>query len=74
MAVPRLYYLHRHRIPMGMCTANKFPVIYYQKRFDQASFPILTEKFLNRIIIFGLELCYSVEKYSTKDAAIQLSA
>jgi hypothetical protein len=37
--------------------------MYSQKRFSQAKFPII-----------NLKLCYSLEKYSPVDAAIQLSA
>ncbi len=53
------------------CTALKtiyFPFMYIQKRFNQASYV------QNGIKMFSLELCYSVKKYSTADAAIQLSA
>ncbi len=44
-------------------TANNFRFMYSQKRFSQATFPII-----------NLKLCYSLEKYSPVDAAIQLSA
>jgi hypothetical protein len=43
----------------------------YQKRFSQASLLISSKYFRNSIIMFSLELGYSVEKL---DAAIQLSA
>jgi hypothetical protein len=48
--------------------------MYSQKGFSQASFLLSTKYFQNRIIMFCLELGYSVEKYnSTTDAASQLS-
>jgi hypothetical protein len=47
-------------------TANNFPFMYSQKRFGQASLLISTTYFQNRIIMFCLELCYSVETYNTR--------
>jgi hypothetical protein len=48
--------------------------MYSQKRFSQASIQISAKFVQNRIKMFCLELWYSVKKYSTTDAAIQLLA
>ncbi len=44
-------------------TANNFPFMYAQRRFSQASHLISTKYFQNRIIMFCLQLWFSVEKY-----------
>ncbi len=47
-------------------TANNLPFMYFQNRFSQASLLISNQYFQIRIVMFTLELWYSVEKYSTR--------
>jgi hypothetical protein len=48
------------------CTPNNFPFMCFQKRFNQVSLLKSVKYFQNRIIMFCLELSYSVEKYITR--------
>jgi hypothetical protein len=62
---PHFIYLH-YDFSHRLYTANNFPFMCFQKWFSQASLLISTKYFKNRIIMFCVELWYSVEKYITR--------
>ncbi len=52
-------------ISIAHCNQCSVYVLYSQKRFSQATLPNIIQIFANIIIIFCLDLWYSVEKYIT---------